>query len=435
MTPRRGIPLLALLAACGGGAPAPATPPAPPVAQTTPARLAEALGPVIDAVFMIDRRPYDDPRLAEYVRAVGERLAAHAGVPGLHLSFVVTDDVEDNAWSLPGYVYVSRGALAELGSEAELAATLAHEIGHVVARHGIYAFYRTAYGVDAEPDGDAEAYQRDQELQADRIGAGLVRAAGYDPRAMITMLRAVDRAPPAEPGRGDHPPRDARVAAIARELGRAAGGEIGRDRYLDAIEGLVVGEDPRDGVLDARRFTCVACGFALEVPSGFTAALEGQALHAESADGQSSLALQRVGGAASKVARAMIASFREGPFTETSFGGIPTMIAPAKSAADAGTLAIWTLGDGVYALAAAGPESATTLRATLATLRRTHEGDARVAPPVRLHVRRARASGRAADVLAETCGARAAGPVVLALNALSPQTVVRDGDRLKCVVP
>ena len=81
---------------------------------------------------------YDDQELAELVQAVGERLAANSHRPDLIYRFTVLDSKTVNAFALPGgYIYITRGMLAYLNSEAELAAVLGHEIGHVTARHSV----------------------------------------------------------------------------------------------------------------------------------------------------------------------------------------------------------------------------------------------------------------------------------------------------------
>ncbi|MEQ1555916.1 MAG: M48 family metalloprotease, partial [Gallionella sp.] len=81
---------------------------------------------------------YADEALQNYVNRVGQKLAAHSHRPNLSYHFTVLDSTEINAFALPGgYVYITRGILAYLNSEAELAAVLGHEIGHVTARHGV----------------------------------------------------------------------------------------------------------------------------------------------------------------------------------------------------------------------------------------------------------------------------------------------------------
>ncbi|HXT20522.1 MAG TPA: M48 family metalloprotease [Thermoanaerobaculia bacterium] len=162
---------------------------------------------------------YDDDGWAEYVDEVGHRLAAASERPYLPWSFKVLDDPTVNAFALPGgYVYVTRGLLAVTTSEDELAGVLAHEIGHVAARHAVQRVSRAAplgvlTGLGAATAGlvsptlgaavggfGAAAnemllapYGRDQEREADRVGAEMSAKAGFDPTALAEALRALER--------------------------------------------------------------------------------------------------------------------------------------------------------------------------------------------------------------------------------------------------
>ncbi len=147
---------------------------------------------------------YDDYDLGDYVDEVGQRLAASSERPYLPWSFKVLDDPTVNAFALPGgFVYVTRGILAELGSEAELAAVLGHEIGHVTAKHSLHRQSQQMLAAGAvitaavilDPEYAEEwaelgmlgvgltflKYSRDDERQADDLGLRYMMRAGYDP--------------------------------------------------------------------------------------------------------------------------------------------------------------------------------------------------------------------------------------------------------------
>src|SRR4051794_27901071 len=160
----------------------------------------------------------DLPSLQSYVREVGQKLAKNSHRPQLDYHFTVVDSPEVNAFALPGgYVYITRGILAYLNSEAELAAVLAHEIGHVTARHSVRQYSAaTAANVAATLGGLAvgmfvpqlggtlaqaiqsvlgltgsvllSGYGRSHELEADRLGAQYLARSGYDPQAMIKVI-------------------------------------------------------------------------------------------------------------------------------------------------------------------------------------------------------------------------------------------------------
>ncbi len=151
---------------------------------------------------------YNDPALTAYVNEVGQRIARASHRPGLTYRFTVIDSDTVNAFALPGgYIYITRGILAYLNSEAELAAVLGHEVGHVTARHSVRqhsaatasnvagAILGAATGVAASQDlfnvfGKAmlSGYGREHELESDRLGAEYLARTGYDPQAMIEVI-------------------------------------------------------------------------------------------------------------------------------------------------------------------------------------------------------------------------------------------------------
>jgi predicted Zn-dependent protease len=151
---------------------------------------------------------YEDPALQAYVSELGQRIVAKSHRPDLQYTFTVLDSEEVNAFALPGYVYITRGIMAYLNSEAELAAVLGHEVGHITARHSVrQQAGATATGVGATlvgiltGSGDlagltnmagtalVRGYGRDMELEADQLGAEYLNRLGYPPEAMIDVVR------------------------------------------------------------------------------------------------------------------------------------------------------------------------------------------------------------------------------------------------------
>jgi len=149
----------------------------------------------------------EDAALQEKVRSIGARLAAVCDRRELVYSFAVVHDEEVNAFSLPGgYVFVNEGLVKATHSDDELAAVMAHEIGHIAARHAVKRYETSlgyqlvqlaslaarqpaaATGVSVAVQAARLAYAREDELQADRLGVRYMKAAGFDPRAMITFL-------------------------------------------------------------------------------------------------------------------------------------------------------------------------------------------------------------------------------------------------------
>jgi predicted Zn-dependent protease len=252
---------------------------------------------------------YQDEALQRYVEQIGERLVGVSDIPGQDFTFTVLSSDLPNAFALPGgYVYVTRGLLALAENEAEVAGVLGHEIGHVAARHaaqrqtqatgaGILATLgtigaailggETAAQLAQQVGGlGAEAwvagYSRDQELEADDLGLRYLVEAGYDPRAMATFLRKLDletqlrrklSGTDGEAAFGwfaTHPRTLDRVERVAAEVAEDAGaGRLGRDPYLERIDGLIYGEDPAQGLVRGRGFVHPELGFAFEAPPGF----------------------------------------------------------------------------------------------------------------------------------------------------------------------
>ena len=150
----------------------------------------------------------DDPALQAYVQKVGEELARNSHRSTLEYHFQVVDSADINAFALPGgYIYMNRGLMAYLNSEAELAAVLGHEIGHVTARHGVRQqsmamgsnllgqLVTIGTGIPAAGDlsnmfGTAlvKGYGRDMELEADGLGAQYLARTGYRPDAVLDVL-------------------------------------------------------------------------------------------------------------------------------------------------------------------------------------------------------------------------------------------------------
>lgn len=247
---------------------------------------------------------YDErPALARYVGELGRRLQAVSEVPEPPFTFTVLNSDDVNAFALPGYVYVTRGLLALANSEAELAGVIAHEIGHITARHTAQRYNQsifaqiaaaalgTAAGSDAIGQlaqvGAAlyvQGYSREQEHQADELGVRYLSRAGYDPMAMASFLEQLEAESAlaakiagregVEPTAGlfsSHPRTVDRVARTAAEArGKEGAGSFrGHDVYLFHLDGMLYGDDPAQGIRRGRSFAHPTLGFRFEVPPGF----------------------------------------------------------------------------------------------------------------------------------------------------------------------
>jgi predicted Zn-dependent protease len=242
---------------------------------------------------------YRDLVLAGYVDQIGQSLAKLSDAPDVTFSFTVLNSPIVNAFALPGgYVYVTRGLLALAGNEAELASVLAHEIGHITARHAAQRHQRaqqkpaaastTGVGELApgqDPAAYVQGYSREQEMEADTLGIRYLARAGYDPAAMSTFLARLDAQARLEAAlmglpsdqadqmsfTATHPRTIDRVQAAqlrAGELG-ATPRAIDPEAYLKRIDGILYGDDPEQGFVRSTSFLHPRLLFRFDVPAGF----------------------------------------------------------------------------------------------------------------------------------------------------------------------
>ena len=256
----------------------------------------------------------DNPAVQAYVNALGQRLARLSHRSQLEWHFTVLDSPEINAFALPGgYVYVTRGIMAYMESEADLAGVIGHEIGHVTARHGAQRATRQqdaglgvlaaavlgavlesrgAGGVgqvvseasQAAAAGYIASYGREQELQADGLGAEYLARAQFNPSNMVDVIRVLKSQEQfaAEQARAQgravsatnswlasHPSNDQRLAAIGQLAAQYKGqyGDEGRARYLQMLDGLAFGESVRQGLTRGRQFYHPVFGMAITAPA------------------------------------------------------------------------------------------------------------------------------------------------------------------------
>ncbi len=244
----------------------------------------------------------DDPELQAYVEGVGLALAAVSERPDLPWSFRVVDDPVVNAFALPGGpVYVTRGILAHFSSEAEMAAVLGHEIGHITARHSVEQISRAqlagiGLAVGSMLSRDVARYSglasqglqvlflsfgRDDEDESDMLGVRYAGRVDYDVRESVTMHEKLDRIGDLSNGGGipswlsTHPSSEDRLErlhALVDTIPGLADAKLGRDEYLFHIDGLVYGEDPRQGYFAESLFLHPDLRFQIRFPDGWQTA-------------------------------------------------------------------------------------------------------------------------------------------------------------------
>ncbi len=273
---------------------------------------------------------YDDPELQAYVNKVGQRLVASSDMPDRQFTFTVLDTPMINAFAAPGgYIYVSRGLLPYLDSEAELAGVLGHEIGHVTARHhgrrqtasiANQVVAVTAYILTGSSD-VAEAstmygtelisgYGRDMELEADGLGAKYMHRSGYDVDALLEVIgvlkdqeqyqrvRAKTSGKPVGTYHGlyaTHPRNDQRLQTVIRAaedlpLDTPVENPEVPGEFRRHVQGLVWGESAQGQRADDRYYHN-KLAFTFEQPEGWTVQAGARAVVASAPDGSATMTL------------------------------------------------------------------------------------------------------------------------------------------------
>jgi predicted Zn-dependent protease len=275
----------------------------------------------------------EDARLTAYLDALGQRLAKESPRQDVVYRFHVVDTIEPNAFALPGgYVYVSRGLLALVNDEDELAGVIGHEVGHVAARHSVQKISKqgpmavvfgivsgiTGLVVPAVGDligGIADLtqslvfarYSRSQETEADRVGQDMAARAGWDPAAMSTFLTTLGREVdlmskgPRKPTFFDShpatPDRVAKTAEHAKALKRADRAPLSpsHEAFLAHLDGLVVGQRAANGLILGPAFVHPDLDVFMQFPQGWELENTPQKVVAVAPDKESAVVMGAVG--------------------------------------------------------------------------------------------------------------------------------------------
>jgi predicted Zn-dependent protease len=303
---------------------------------------------------------YPDDRLQQYVQTLGASIASRTERPNLPWTFRVVDDAAINAFAIPGgFVYVTRGILTHLNSEAELAAILGHEIGHVTARHSVNQMSKQQLaqvglvaGMIVSPRvaqfGDLAQtglglmflkFSRSDESEADRLGFRYMLADGYDPRKVVDVFRMLEgvSAQGGAEGRlpqwlSSHPDPENREAWASREVASLnrdlSGLTVNRPAYLRHVDGIVFGENPREGFFQGSVFRHPDLAFRLQFPNGWKGSNEKQAVGAVSPNQDAIVVLQLAQGSSARQAAQQFFSqegVQAGSDWRREIGGFPAV--------------------------------------------------------------------------------------------------------------
>ncbi|MFA6955438.1 MAG: M48 family metalloprotease [Thermoanaerobaculia bacterium] len=271
---------------------------------------------------------YPKPEVQKYVSDLGLAIAKESERPKLPWQFQVIDDPAVNAFALPGgFVFVTRGILTYMNSEAELVSVLGHEIGHVTAKHSVSQMSKAQvasiglgvgmvlypelaqYGIDQIAGAGLGLlflkFGRDDERQSDELGFRYMVRLGYDPHEMAAMFTTLERYGKIAGGgavpewASTHPAPDNRVAATMARVDKlpptAAGLSIGRDALLRQIDGMTFDENPRQGYFVKERFFHPDLEFVMDFPAGWKVQNGTQAVIAQSPKGDAMIVFDVAG--------------------------------------------------------------------------------------------------------------------------------------------
>jgi predicted Zn-dependent protease len=315
----------------------------------------------------------NDQALQNYLQGVGAALAAKSERPNLPWTFRAVDDPSPNAFALPGgFIFVTRGLLDLMNNEAELASVVGHEIGHVTARHSVQQMSQQqlaqlALGVGAilsptvaQLGGAASQglgllflkYGRDDERQADDLGFRYALTGGWDVRYMDDVFRSLQRLgeaskqSPLPSWLSTHPGEAERIQSIDAKLAQLqpsqlANARVNADGYLQRVNGLVYGANPRSGFFQGNTFFHPDLRFQITMPSGWQGQNLTQAVIAVSPqqDGIIQLTLAQ-GSSPEAAARAFLSQqgIQAGQASQQTVNGVPAVASTFQAQTEQGVI-------------------------------------------------------------------------------------------------
>jgi predicted Zn-dependent protease len=315
---------------------------------------------------------YRDQKVQDYVSGLGMAIAKTSERPNLPWEFHVMDDPTVNAFALPGgFIFVTRGILTHMNSEAELVGVLGHEIGHVTARHSVQQMSREqlaqiGLGVGSVISSEVAKYAgmasqglgvlflkygRDAESQSDQLGFKYMVREGYNPKAMASMFETLERVSKLE-GAGDvpewestHPNPGNRIQATLKRLDTLSVPQsqlrLDQEKYLPILSGMTYGEDPRQGYFDGNTFYHPELRFSVKLPEGWKTQNTPQALLAVSPKQDAILQLTAPGkGSPDEAAKQFLAQegVKSGRTSSEPINGLPAVSSDFEAQTEQGAV-------------------------------------------------------------------------------------------------
>ena len=420
---------------------------------------------------------YEAPKTERYLNEVLARLAAASDTGSQVYHVTILDTPTVNAFAMPfGDLYVTRGLLALANDTSELAAVMAHEIGHVLAHHAAKRaefakngdlFSRVAARFEG-PEKAAEVqahsrlslagFSREQEFEADQIGVRTIGRAGYDPYGAARFLASLERSTAMKASlfgqrSGDEKPdlmsthpttpeRIARATAIARGLGAPGIGQRARAEYLSTIDGMAFGDNPAGGIAVGAKFIHPRLGFAFRAPSGFVLDNSAQAVLGIADGGNEALRLDTVSPPAGSTLETYLSSgwiqgLQPDTIRSITVNGLPAATAIAKSNEWTFRLAAIRLDASVYRLIFAArtltPADDRLFQDSIASFQRISPEEAANVRPLRIKVERAQPEDTVEAMASRMVVSERPVDTFLLLNGLQPGDALQVGEAYKIV--
>lgn len=425
---------------------------------------------------------------AQYVEAVGKKIAVQSGLSNAQGDFTVTllNSPVNNAFAIPGgYVYTTRQLVALMNNEAELAGVLGHEVGHVAARHaakrqsastrnaiiGVLGSVLSGVLLKNSQVGQilqqgfmqgsqllTLKYSRSQETEADNLGIAYLNKAGYDPRAMSTVLSSLanqnaldarlmgstDKVPE---WASTHPDPASRVRTALSRAGSNAKGVTNRDLFLSRIAGLTYGDDPKQGIVDGHKFTHPDLKLSFTAPSGFYMINGTRAVAITGQAGKAQFTTAAYAGDMDAYVRAAFATLTEsgqaqinpGTISRTTVGGIPAAYATARVASGNSQVDVtvfayeWAKDSAFHFITIAPAGSAAVFDGMFQSMRRISAAEAGAVKPRKLVVETVKKGDTVQSLARRMAYTDAQEDRFRVLNGLAAAATVTTGQKVKLV--
>jgi predicted Zn-dependent protease len=422
----------------------------------------------------------DNPALQEYFSRIGMGIAKVSHRPALPWHFTVVDTDVVNAFAIPGgYIYLTRGILAHMNNEAEMAGVVGHEIGHVTARHSVTQLSQQqlmglglTLGSVFSPtfrnlSGLAETglsilmlkYSRDHERQSDQLGVQYMAQAGYDPeqiskffQVFVTMSEESGSAIPNWLSSHPAPPDriEATAAAAAREKSQnpQRSYQINADGFLQRLEGLVYGENPREGFVEGGRFVHPDLRFQFDVPQGWKVENTKSSVVITDPKGGAALQLAMASPEEGQTPEAVARNIgnQEGiqmlEGTATQLNGNPSFLGRYRAQTDSGILSVTaafiSYGGHIYQYVGLTPEAsyanyARAFNASLQSFRQLTDGRILAVQPDRIRLYRARGGESLRSLAGSSAQSRITLEELARINRIDPDQKLAAGATVKLV--